>query len=88
LSYSRVAALFSTAEPSLQQPEDFAGRGTAGPSGAVPRPTPRHQQLIVTIYGLYGRPNGGVVPVSVLISMLDDLGVESSGARDSSSATP
>ncbi|MDR7083557.1 phenylacetic acid degradation operon negative regulatory protein [Arthrobacter ginsengisoli] len=50
---------------------------------AVPRPTPRHQQLIVTIYGLYGRSNGGALPVSVLISMLDDLGVESSGVRSS-----
>ncbi len=50
---------------------------------AVPRPTPRHQQLIVTIYGLYGRTNGGALPVSVLISMLDDLGVESSGVRSS-----
>ena len=54
------------------------------PAGnAVPRQTPRHQQLIVTIYGLYGRANGGALPVSVLISMLDDLGVESSGVRSS-----
>lgn len=51
--------------------------------GAAPRQIPRHQQLIVTIYGLYGRSNGGVLPVSVLISMLDDLGVESSGVRSS-----
>ncbi len=50
---------------------------------AVPRQAPRHQQLIVTIYGLYGRANGGALPVSVLISMLDDLGVESSGVRSS-----
>ena len=57
----------------------------ADPAGesAAPRPTPRHQQLIVTIYGLYGRSNGGALPVSVLISMLDDLGVESSGVRSS-----
>ncbi len=57
----------------------------AVPAGgsAAPRLTPRHQQLIVTIYGLYGRSNGGALPVSVLISMLDDLGVESSGVRSS-----
>lgn len=57
----------------------------AGPAseGAPPRQAPRHQQLIVTIYGLYGRGNGGAMPVSVLISMLDDLGVESSGVRSS-----
>ena len=54
-----------------------------GGGGTGPRLTPRHQQLIVTIYGLYGRSNGGVLPVSVLISMLDDLGVESSGVRSS-----
>lgn len=53
------------------------------PGAAVPRMAPRHQQLIVTIYGLYGRANGGILPVSVLISMLDDLGVESSGVRSS-----
>ena len=65
--------------PTAAQEPDSAPAG----EGAVPRQAPRHQQLIVTIYGLYGRPNGGVMPVSVLISMLDDLGVESSGVRSS-----
>ena len=37
------------AQPDAQPAGDFA----------VPRQTPRHQQLIVTIYGLYGRANGG-----------------------------
>jgi phenylacetic acid degradation operon negative regulatory protein len=65
--------------------EDSAPAPDAAPAddSTVPRQTPRHQQLIVTIYGLYGRPNGGAMPVSVLISMLDDLGVESSGVRSS-----
>ncbi|MHA7223834.1 PaaX family transcriptional regulator [Arthrobacter sp. RHLT1-20] len=65
--------------PTAAQEPDSAPAG----EGAVPRQAPRHQQLIVTIFGLYGRPNGGVMPVSVLISMLDDLGVESSGVRSS-----
>jgi len=64
-------------------PELFSAAGDAAPGAAAPRQTPRHQQLIVTIYGLYGRANGGILPVSVLISMLDDLGVESSGVRSS-----
>lgn len=63
-------------EESARDP--FSAAGTA-----APRQTPRHQQLIVTIYGLYGRANSGILPVSVLISMLDDLGVESSGVRSS-----
>ena len=64
------------------QPDSGPDAAPAGES-AVPRQAPRHQQLIVTIYGLYGRANGGALPVSVLISMLDDLGVESSGVRSS-----
>lgn len=70
----------------VENPAPPLGAGLdADPAGgsAAPRPTPRHQQLIVTIYGLYGRSNGGALPVSVLISMLDDLGVESSGVRSS-----
>jgi len=64
-------------------PDLNAAADEAAPGGTAPRQTPRHQQLIVTIYGLYGRANGGILPVSVLISMLDDLGVESSGVRSS-----
>jgi phenylacetic acid degradation operon negative regulatory protein len=44
---------------------------------------PRHQHLIVTIYGLYAREQGGVLAVSDLISLLSDLGVESAGVRSS-----
>lgn len=68
------------------QPEggpDAGLNAAASGESAAPRQTPRHQQLIVTIYGLYGRSSGGALPVSVLISMLDDLGVESSGVRSS-----
>jgi phenylacetic acid degradation operon negative regulatory protein len=46
-------------------------------------PMPRHQHLIVTIYGLYARDHGGVLAVSDLISLLRDLGVESAGVRSS-----
>lgn len=64
-------------------PDLYSAAEDAAPGAAAPRMAPRHQQLIVTIYGLYGRANGGILPVSVLISMLDDLGVESSGVRSS-----
>lgn len=49
----------------------------------VPAPPVRHQQLIVTIYGLYGRSSGDALPVSVLISMLGDLGYDAPGVRSS-----
>jgi phenylacetic acid degradation operon negative regulatory protein len=39
-------------------------------------PMPRHQHLIVTVYGLYARDHGGVLAVSDLIRLLSDLGVE------------
>lgn len=47
----------------------------------IPAPTLRHQQLILTIYGLYGRRGGGPLPVSVLIDMLGDLGHDAPGVR-------
>lgn len=43
----------------------------------------RHHELIVTLYGLYGRERGGVLPISALIRMLGELGVEASGVRSS-----
>lgn len=46
-------------------------------------PMPRHQHLIVTVYGLYARDHGGVLAVSDLIRLLSDLGVESAGVRSS-----
>lgn len=44
---------------------------------------PRHQQLIVSIFGLYGRGNGGSIAVSGLIQLLGDLGAESAAVRSS-----
>lgn len=44
---------------------------------------PRHQQLIMTIYGLYAREEGGALPVAALIRMLGDLGIEEAGVRSS-----
>lgn len=46
-------------------------------------PMPRHQHLIVTVYGLYAREHGGVLAVSDLIRLLSDLGVEPAGVRSS-----
>lgn len=47
----------------------------------VPEPPLRHQQLILTIFGLYGRRSGGLLPVSVLIDMFGSLGHEAPGVR-------
>lgn len=44
-------------------------------------PPIRHQQLIVTIFGLYSRDAGHALPVSVLIDMLGDLGYDAPGVR-------
>lgn len=49
----------------------------------LPSPQVRHQQLIVTIYGLYSRNHGDALPVSVLIDMLKDLGYDAPGVRSS-----
>lgn len=46
-------------------------------------PMPRHQHLIVTVYGLYARGHGGILAVSDLIRLLGVLGVESAGVRSS-----
>lgn len=43
--------------------------------------SPRHQQLIVTVFGLYGREHGGALPVAGLVRLLGDLGVEGAGVR-------
>lgn len=45
--------------------------------------TPRHQQLIVTIYGLYAREEGDALPVASLVRLMRDLGVEAAGVRSS-----
>ena len=51
--------------------------GTGMPRGAQPR------QLIVTVYGLYSRAEGGWMSVASLISLLTDLGVDEPAVRSS-----
>jgi phenylacetic acid degradation operon negative regulatory protein len=53
----------------------------AGEAGAPRAPGPRH--LIVTVYGLYARPDGGWLSVASLIQLLGDLGVEEAAVRSS-----
>jgi phenylacetic acid degradation operon negative regulatory protein len=45
--------------------------------------TPRHQQLIVTIFGLYARDEGDSLPVASLVRLMGELGVEAAGVRSS-----
>lgn len=53
----------------------------ATPVIEVPAPALPQQQLILTIYGLYGRQAGGQLPISVLIQMLGDLGYDAPAVR-------
>jgi phenylacetic acid degradation operon negative regulatory protein len=46
-------------------------------------PMPRHQHLIVTIYGLYARHQKATLAIADLIKLLGDLGVEPAGVRSS-----
>lgn len=48
---------------------------------AIPAPVVRHQQLIVTLYGLYSREPGSALPVAALIGLLGDLGYDEPGVR-------
>jgi len=50
---------------------------------AEPASAPRHQQLIVTIYGLYAREEGDALPVAALVRLMGELGVEAAGVRSS-----
>lgn len=50
---------------------------------AEPAAAPRHQQLIVTIYGLYAREEGDALPVAALVRLMGELGVEAAGVRSS-----
>ena len=51
--------------------------GAGVPRAAQPR------QLIVTVYGLYSRADGGWMSVASLISLLADLGVDEPAVRSS-----
>lgn len=41
----------------------------------------QHQNLLVTLYGLYGDYAGGAFPVSVIVEMFDALGIKSQAIR-------
>lgn len=65
----------------------FDRRRGAGPSKLSlmpesPQTVPRHQHLIVTVFGLY-RGLRGAIPIATLIAMLGELGVEPAGVRSS-----
>src|ERR1700739_1076956 len=54
---------------------------TNGPGGDATARSARLRNLIVTIYGLYARSDGGWLSVAALIRLLADLGVEESAVR-------
>ncbi len=56
---------------------------TEQPNGGSELSTPRHHQLIISLFGLYARAHGGELQVSTIISLMNDVGVESAGVRSS-----
>lgn len=57
----------------------MSGVDTRGIS--VPRTQLPHQQLIITLFGLYNRSPGTAIPVAALVSLLGDLGHDEQGVR-------
>jgi len=45
--------------------------------------TPRSQQLLLTIFGLYAREDGDSLPVAAIVRMLGELGIDQAGVRSS-----
>ena len=41
----------------------------------------QHQNLLVTLFGLYGETSGGSFPVSAIVEMFDALGIRSQAIR-------
>jgi phenylacetic acid degradation operon negative regulatory protein len=62
---------------SLAIDEIIAGRERGG------HEQPAHHRYIVTVFGLYGRPAGKVIPVSALVRLLSELGYERASVRSS-----
>jgi phenylacetic acid degradation operon negative regulatory protein len=45
--------------------------------------SPRSQQLLLTIFGLYAREAGDSLPVAAIVRMLGELGIDQTGVRSS-----
>src|SRR5262245_520264 len=82
-----TARMDANARPGAPAPPDRAAPpGTAASPGTAAREEPRTaqpRQLIVTVYGLYGRAEGGWISVASLVSLLADLGVDEPAVRSS-----
>lgn len=57
--------------------EIIAGREPGG------HEQPAHHRYIVTVFGLYGRPAGKIIPVAALVRLLSELGYEPASVRSS-----
>lgn len=47
----------------------------------VPQPNLRHQDVILTLFAMYGRPPHVAFPVASLVTLMGDLGFDSPGVR-------
>jgi phenylacetic acid degradation operon negative regulatory protein len=57
------------------------GAETAGPGGDATARSARLRHLIITVYGLYARHDGGWLSVATLIRLLADLGIDEPAVR-------
>lgn len=48
---------------------------------SIPRPQIPHQQLIISLFGLYNRATDPALPVAAIVSLLGDLGYDEPGVR-------
>lgn len=48
-----------------------------------PATSPRSQQLLLTVFGLYAREAGDSLPVAAIVRMLGELGIDQTGVRSS-----
>ncbi|WP_423057975.1 PaaX family transcriptional regulator C-terminal domain-containing protein [Brevibacterium linens] len=51
----------------------------------IPRPSLRHQDLIITLFALYARPPQESMRISTLVQMMGDLGYDAPGVRSAMS---
>lgn len=51
----------------------------------IPRPAQRHQDLILTLFGLYARPSEDRIRISKLVQLMGDLGYDAPGVRSATS---
>src|SRR6201985_2554629 len=61
------------------------GAETSEPGADATARSARLRHLIITVYGLYARPDGGWLSVASLVRLLADLGIDETAVRSAMS---